>query len=509
MNLDKILSNKRALYAGLALVAFSLVYTSTLNPLLNRVMHIDTTVYMSITQGLSQGLVLYRDLADNKGPLLYFMSLPGFRLAGLTGVWIGQFVFMYVSLFFMYKTALLFAGAKTAFLTVAFTSLAMHPFYVVHAGVEEYALPFLAASLYIFTKHYLSGKGTAFWEIVVLGFSFAWAIMLRLNMFPLWAGFCLVIVIEAAAKKNFAEIFKYIGAFILGTLAVLFPVFLYLWRSDILVDFYYNVILGSTERGFLLSLQSFVHNFYAIINRSFSFIPLCIAIAWVFIKYKGISNFYFAGFILSYFLSVLFLSFAPGGENWNLILIPFFVPVIAFLSDSFLNSFKTKYKHAALILVFCITFSEGVVRMGFYFFFPIDSGIPYRNAGRIIDENTTPYDTMISLGWGANIYPFANRRPASRFLFQNEPDGYRPGAFDHMPDARGEFIAAILNNPPKIIVFLVNANGQAYQLHPSWHAPILGMMETHYRLLYGDHRVRIFIREDAETDTAEFANSRI
>ncbi|MCL1994464.1 MAG: glycosyltransferase family 39 protein [Spirochaetes bacterium] len=487
MNLDKILSNKRALYAGLALVAFSLVWTSTLNPFANRIMNIDTSVYIAITQGLSRGFVLYSELADNKGPVLYFMSLPGFLVAGLTGVWVTQFVLMYISLFFMYKIALLFTGTKTSFLTVAFTSLAMHSFYYVHAGTEEYALPFLAASLYIFTKHYFDGKKTSFLELVILGASFAWATMIRLNMFPLWAGFCLVIVIESLAKKRFVETFKYIGAFTLGTAAALFPIFLYLQRHGIFLDFYYNVIVSGAERGFSLSLQGFVNNFYLVINRNFSFIPLIVSVVWFFIKYKNLSGFYFAGFFLSYLLSVMFLSFTTGNSHWNLILIPFFVPMIAFFSDLFLNNVKMKYKHAALIILFCVAFSEGLARLGFYVFFTFDSATPIRAAGRIIDENTRDGDTIITLGARADIYPFTQRVPASRFIFQSE-------AFDNIPGAREEFVSGILNDRPKIIAFLLDENGAAYMVNHWWHGEIFAMLETDYRLLEDNGRVRIFIR---------------
>ncbi|MCL1994463.1 MAG: hypothetical protein FWG66_16085 [Spirochaetes bacterium] len=500
MNLDKIFSNKRALYAGLVLVAFSLVFTSTLRPFSNRIMNVDTSVYVSITQGLSRGLVLYSELADNKGPLLYFISLPGFHLAGITGVWVTQFVLMFVSIFFMYKLALLFVSAKAAFLTVAFTSLAMHPFYYVDAGAEEYALPFLAVSLYIFTKHYIGGKDAGFWEVVVLGASFALAIMIRLNMFPLWAGFCLVIIIEALSQKRFADMFKYIGAFLVGVFAVLLPIFLYLWRHDIFLDFYYNVVVSGAARGFaVLSLNEFIHNFYTIINRSFSFIPLCIGVVWVFVKYKNISVFYFAGFLLSYFLSILFLSFSRGEPHWNLILIPFFVPAVAFLSDLFLNNVKVKYKHAALIILFCVAFSEGLARLSSYLFFPHDTGIPIRDAGRIIDENTAPNDTIISLGAHAYIYPFTQRLPASRFIIQG-------WAFDHIPGAREEFVSGILNDPPKIIAIVLNENGMPHMIDHRWHGEIFAMMESDYRLLEDNGRARIFIREDAAPGAGALEN---
>ncbi|MCL2764384.1 MAG: hypothetical protein FWD40_03790 [Treponema sp.] len=454
-------------------------------------MNVDTSVYVSVTQGISRGQMLYRDLADNKGPLNYFISVPGFIIGGLTGIWITEFIFIFITFLFMYKTALFFTDNKKSLLTVLFTSLAMLPFYYVNAGSEIYSLPFLTISLYIFTKYYINHNSHIL-EIIVLGICFSCSVMIRLNMFPLWTGFCFFIIIKNIAEKKYLLLIIYIFSFITGAVIALLPFLIFININGIFNDFYYNVIYGGVTRGFRLSyLNDIVNNFFTVINRSFSFIPLCIGIIWYFIKYKNINKYYFLGFIFSYFFSILFLSFATGSSHYNLILVPFFVPVIAFLADSLLTLFsKIRHKYLVMILFFCLIFSEGIVRLSYYFMFNFSTGNNLKIAGRIIDEHTEPGDKIINLGWNGYIYPYTKLDYASKYIYQNE-------SFDHIPGARFEFISAINNNKPKVItIFTDNDTDGLNQFRPGWHAYIYTLLDTYYTLISDEYGFKIYIRKN-------------
>ena len=491
--MKELISNNKTkilIHLGLVLITFSLVYTSSLNPFTSRIMNVDTSVYVSITQGILRGQILYRDLVDNKGPLNYFLSVPGFYLGGIIGIWLTEFIFIFISFLFMYKTALMFVNEINAFLTMFFTSLAMHPFYFVNAGAEVYSLPFLVISLYIFSRHYIMNRNASLLELLTLGICFSSSILIRLNMFPLWAGFCLTIIIESAIKKKFLNIVKYIITFSFGVSIVIFPVYLYLKLNNILPEFYLYVISGGVSRGFQASLlRDFANFFYIVINRSFSFLPLGIGIIWFFIRYKNINTWYFLGFILSYLLSVIFLSFSSGFSYYNLILIPFFVPTLAFLTDSLLSLFSNiKYKRLAVIFLFCVLFSEGIVRLSYYVFFNFDSGIQIRNAGRFIDENTEPGDKIINLGGNAYIYPFTAREYASKYIFQDS------SAFAHIPGARDEFVSTIISTKPKIISIFTAQGDVNTQLTVGWHEDILDLLATDYKLVSENYGFKIFLR---------------
>ena len=195
---------------GLLVLSFFVIFPSTYNPINFRWMHVDSSVYITIAQGITQGQLPYRDFVDNKGPLTYLMSVPGLFLGGFTGIWITELFLMCVSVFFAYKIALFFGDRYMAFWGTIFSFIALLAFFSVNAGTEEYSLPFLMVSFYIFTKYlFLPDKNISFIELIVLGICFTCVVLIRLNMFPLWFGFCLVIFAEAVIKRRFALLGKY------------------------------------------------------------------------------------------------------------------------------------------------------------------------------------------------------------------------------------------------------------------------------------------------------------
>jgi hypothetical protein len=73
---SKITKQYYLLYAGLFLLAFGVVFLSCLNPLSLKNIDHDTSVFLTIAQGITRGQVPFRDFFDYKVPLLYLLSAP-------------------------------------------------------------------------------------------------------------------------------------------------------------------------------------------------------------------------------------------------------------------------------------------------------------------------------------------------------------------------------------------------------------------------------------------------
>ena len=499
MRIKGFLASEKSVYLFLFLIAFFFIINSTYSPVNFRRMHVDSSVYVTIAQNITRGFLPYSDLPDNKGPLLYLINAAGWKIGGFTGIWFMELVFMFASVFFAYKTALFFGSRLIAFLGVLFSLVVLYAFFTVNAGVEGYSMPFFMFSMYIFAKYFFASENkTRFFELIFLGASFTCAIMIRINAFSLWAGFCAVIFIELLVKKRYALLGKYALGFCLGIIAAGTPIFLYLFLNGILDDFVKHVIIGSVSRGFAdTSLKAVATNFYSIINRTLSIIPLAVGFFWIITKFKRNMFSYSIGYFISYFLLILFLSFSTNLIHMNSILIPFFVPSLAFLVGATYSAFSD-YKHKTLftVLFFSLIFSEGIVNY-LYDSSKIlhdNSGAELINAGRIIEENTSVNDKIISFGGQAYIYPFVNRQPASRYFFQTS-------SFYFIPGAREEFISDILSVKPAIIALFTaddaDRSGNAF-IASDWHAPIFKMMETDYRLLSEDNGFKLFIRVQNE-----------
>jgi hypothetical protein len=495
-----IKQDKRIL-AGIFGIAFLFVLSSTYNPFNMRRPHVDSSVYITIAQGITRGELPYRDFVDNKGPLAYLLSVPGLALLrgsvptgggglGFTGVWLTELLLACISVLFAYKTALFFTGKRLALFTSACTFAAALAFFTVCAGTEEYALPFLMISFYIFTKYFFSErKDASFFELAALGFCFACAVLIRINMFPLWLGFCAVIFVRALWTRRFAALGKYIAGFSAGVLIAAVPVFLYLKLNGILSDFIAQVIVGGSARGFSSGgIKQLAKNFYITLDRFYCAIPLGAGVFWCIRDYRKSGFPFAAGYTLSYILSVLFLSFALGGSHYNMILIPFFVPPIALLAETAARSFSAlKYKNLALAAFFCVVLSEGLVKYcdDALEIFYNNSGRELIAAGKMIDENTAPDDTILSLGFNGYIYPFTARRAASKYFYQGS-------GVDLIPGSREEFLSDALNNKPAIIAIFTGETNGRYDYLPGWYAPAFDLIERDYELLSGENGYVLF-----------------
>ena len=109
----------------------------------------DSAIFQTIGKYWAQGSVPYRDLFDHKGPLIFFIDMLGYWLHGRAGILVPQTVSLAATLFFLYKLgrvylprpgAVLAAGVALVYLARTFDEGNM---------TEEYALPFIAASLWL------------------------------------------------------------------------------------------------------------------------------------------------------------------------------------------------------------------------------------------------------------------------------------------------------------------------------------------------------------------------
>jgi hypothetical protein len=482
-------------YIILFFIAFAAAFTSSYNPINFRRMHVDSSVYITIAQGITRGYLPYRDFVDNKGPLTYLISAPGLYLGGFTGIWITEIILMCISVFFAYKTALLFdrGNRYITLLGTAFSFVVLLAFFSVNAGTEEYSLPFLMISLYIFAKYFFSPKQEIrFGELVILGFSFTCAVLIRLNVFPLWAGFCVVVFVEAIFKRRFRQLGKYILGFCLGIAVVFVPVFLYLKLNGIADVFFDQVIYGGAAKGFSESnLKEIAKNFYIVISRNFSAIPLFSGLFWIITKYKHPHFNFYSGYTVSYFLMLLFFSFSSSDSHNNMALVPFFIPALVFLIDLVYSAFYgIKAKNVILVLFFCIVFSEGLAKYIYNLskIFFDNTGNQLINTGKMIDKNTKAGDKIISLGFNGYIYPFTQRDAASKYIYQGS-------GLNQIPGSREEFISDILNNKPAIIAIFIGDDGRSQYMN-DWHNPVFEMIDKKYRILSNENGFILYIRND-------------
>ena len=173
-----------------------LLMTSPLHPFGNGFTGIDSSVFIYIGKSITNGQFPYVDFFDHKGILIYLLDFVGYSFAGNTGIWLVEFLFLYTSIFFCYKIARLFTEKIPSIIATTIVFILFGRYLQEGNLVEEYAVPMIFISLYLFIKYFLNGYIFNTKSAIITGFCLGFVVMLRPNMIAVWAVFYPIIFIH-------------------------------------------------------------------------------------------------------------------------------------------------------------------------------------------------------------------------------------------------------------------------------------------------------------------------
>lgn len=232
-------------------LAFLMAMQSTVN-----IWHIgepltDSSVFRYVAKEMQRGSVPYRDTFDHKGPLIYLINLMGMNMSYWTGVWVIEFLMLIITFAAVYRIGRLYCGRIHSCLTVFCVGGCLFKYFEGGNLVEEYALPFIVVSIYIFLDYFVNEKTNIF-RVVLCGFSFAAVCFLRINMAALWPVMCIGVIFKCLRSKE--ELRRNFFSFLTGFLVLAIPIMLWLIINGALDDFIdcyikYNMLYSSQQRG--------------------------------------------------------------------------------------------------------------------------------------------------------------------------------------------------------------------------------------------------------------------
>lgn len=232
---------------------------------------------------MANGLTVYKDIFEQKGPLLYLIHAAASFISGadFLGVYVLQSVAFSATAFAAYKLSSLYLNVGWSVFPAVLTC-----FITVNSGcyyygdsAEEFCLPLLLASLYFFCAYFKDtekndiGKPVFFFvgflagcvamiKFTLLGFWFAWAAYISLYI---WI-----------AKKDFKKALVNALIFLGGMAAAVLPWIIYFAVKGGLYDFFYTY--------FVLNLTAYpLEKKYSLIKRLFIpfkvFLKQCVSLA--------------------------------------------------------------------------------------------------------------------------------------------------------------------------------------------------------------------------------------
>lgn len=281
----------------------------------------DSNSYFSMGKSMFHGILIYRDIFDQKGPYLYFLYGLCSLVSGTTfrGVFLMEILLGAADLLLIGRILKLFCRPRTAaFLSpILLACMCASKSFYWGGCAEEICLPFLLFPLYVLLRTLQHSRRAEFSpkDVFLSGLCCGFVFCVKFTLMGFFLGFALSVILTCRSFREFARL---AGWFLLGTLLPFVPWLIYFGITGGLDDWYRvyiytNVFLysdfGANSHGASASqkIYDLAKLLYWLILDNLQYFILVIAgLLWMLLR-KGVS---FAGRIapaLMFALTFLFI----------------------------------------------------------------------------------------------------------------------------------------------------------------------------------------------------------
>ena len=422
----------------LFLITIGFLFLSCSTQKISRLVY-DPAVYLNVARNVVNGKVLYRDIVDNKGPVLYFINALFLKIGGSTGIIFLEFLLLFVTFSYFYKIIRLFHQNKFQRVLLLGIVLAFYFRFFSHGlSCEEYACCFSSIGLYECLKYYRNGSFRN-WQCVLLGILCALCFYIRQNLIVIFVGFGFGIAIKLIIEKKWKELFRYILFSLIGFLVVSVPIFLYLFYNHCFYDY--------LENTFLLNMTLNKYGYLRSLSVIYCFMPITMPLSFFYFLYliyqlfreKKLEN---LGIIFTILFTVIFNIISACVYLHYLII---FIPMILFLYHELL-SFDYKYlKFFVYVLMFIVILSN----IALFFIGKEDAYLTNDEMIQYVKEHTNSKDKIAVVGFSDEIYYLTKRDSVSRYTYILNNGAFRR---ENQTKIVSEYLEDIMEGRPKIIV---------------------------------------------------------
>ena len=247
----KISSHKTSLLCMIFLILFSIFLSlgTNFSPMNKNVLNHDSGIFSYVAFAMQKGRILYRDVWENKGPLLYFIYYFGFWINQKFGVYALELISIFISVLFSFKIIMEMTQKKWyAIIGVLYTFSVWEVTFEGGTFSESFALPILMIGVYAFIKQLKNNFKVQNKEIIFWGILSSLIALLRLNMLSIFLAFFIVIGVCFLWNRRWKEIFRWLGLGLVGFIITLLPFLLYFIYhhalSDCLNTAYFGILSG-------------------------------------------------------------------------------------------------------------------------------------------------------------------------------------------------------------------------------------------------------------------------
>lgn len=336
---------------------YMLILAGSTSPLLGSAAS-DSGIFMEVGKEVCNGKILFKEIFDHKGPLLFFINaIPQNFIHGTFGIWFTEFIFMFISIILIFKISKKFFKNTIVSIIPPISYMAFSAYTIQYGNMsEEYSNFFCIIALYIFINFYFSKKKKiSNLSSIILGVTFMAVVMIRMNNSPTIVSTTIFIFFYLLLNKRFKEVIKYFLYYILGCIICIVPILSYFVYNKSLYDFFYGTFIFN----FMYEGDSLLHNIKFLLFTTKSTFKI---VLWVLILTSLLSviiSFVKKNLIMAVFLSlniiITLVAICLSGHAFMHYLITgapqFLLSIIVFLKE--LNLEKITPSIIFILIIFC------------------------------------------------------------------------------------------------------------------------------------------------------------
>ena len=418
---------------------------------------VDSSVFTYVARVILDGGMPYLDTFDHKGPIIYLINVIGIIISPWRGIYVLELFSIISVFFFIYKTARLVCSKSVSLLVLFTTSAALFQYFQWGNYTEEYALPFIASSLFIFTDYFMNSR-ISIPRLLACGMGFGTVCFLRLNMIAVWFVMCQGVLVRCIKQKRIKDICKYLLVFIIGVSIVCIPITIWLYKNGAIEAFFTDYFIFNTlySKGVdsLTMMANRESTFVYFFNDSLVLLAFCYSIYCMIKERREFDILH-----LLYFICTLFMLSMSGREydHYGLVLVPALTYPIARFWENGYDQIKKGECYFVYIALFLLVFHpfprwlDGIDMMFQRYSTRNEDhiGKTELEIANIIKENTAEEDQILVCGNWDLIYLLSDRFACTKYSYQNN-------ACTVNLDNMTAFLEELEENNPKVIVLRDN-----------------------------------------------------
>ena len=486
INKNTLVNLQTLIYLGC--LSFIILLQDHLAPFANKVAEYDDGVFIYSAKEMINGALIYKDIFDHKGPLLYLLNIFGLVLFGgnLSGIWMVDLIFLGTAALFMFKAAHLFVSRFIALLAVTYALLLLAVLEPSN-GTQFYALPLLSIALYLFLKYFIDNRNFTVFELAIIACSCTLTFLLQPNLIPLWLGFGLVASAKMLKEKNYLSLSKNLLVVFAAIAVTLIPFLLYAIKNNLLPDAISCVWTFNRANSNPSFIKAAAGVYYALVNidKGHAVIPVVFYLGYLALHYKeGNHRALHAGIALSFLLS-LFIGCGLSGHNFPHYAI-IMVPLICIITALCLDYLQQKLDMTSWLLILTVVIFSWrlVLSQANYSYQAFKPDNQVKTMVEFIQNHTYKSDKIAVVGNDSQLYYLSGRKSSSKYHYTFPILNVQK----FKVDMTHEYLNDLRTNKPKLLIIKTGD----YPQPPDF---IREVLAENYKLLpYEDTAVNFYMR---------------